>query len=69
MFLFEFEPFDKEGIDILGLFVAQVRAKIFHEFDEAMLPQILVCAKLESVLGCGRHCYVLIIDRSRSKLY
>lgn len=52
MFLLEFQSFDKELIDVLRLFVAEVRAEVFHEFDDAVLAEIFICGVLESVI-CG----------------
>jgi hypothetical protein len=42
LLLFGFEPFDEELIDVLRLLIAEVRAEILHEFDDAMLSQVLV---------------------------
>jgi hypothetical protein len=42
LFLFEFKPFDEELVDILGLFVADVRAEVFKEFDDSMFSEVLV---------------------------
>ena len=51
LFLFDLESLYKELIDVLRLFVAEIGAKILHEFDDAVLPEILVCLKFECVVG------------------
>lgn len=42
MFLFIFESFDEELIDVLRLFVAEIGTEVFHEFDDAVLAEVLV---------------------------
>lgn len=37
LFLFGFEPFDQELVDVLRLLVAEVRAEVLHKLNDAML--------------------------------
>ena len=51
MFLLDFESLNKELIDVLRLFVAEVGTKILHEFDDSMLPEILVGLEFKCVVS------------------
>ena len=51
MLLLQFQPFDQELIDILGLLEAQVRAQVLHQFDDAMFAKVVLSTFLEGVGG------------------
>ena len=51
LFLLDFKSFHKKLVDVLRLFVAQVRAQILHKFDDAMLPEVLVGLGFKGVIG------------------
>jgi hypothetical protein len=57
LFLFDFEAFDEELVDVLGLFVAEVGAEVLHEFDDAVLAQVLVRPLLQRVVSRHRQLY------------
>lgn len=59
LFLFEFESFDEEFVNVLRLFVAEVRAEVFEEFDDSMFSEVLVGLVLERVIVSGGHKYLM----------
>ena len=50
LFLFDPESLNQELIDVLRLRVTKIRTEVFHEFDDAMFPEVLVRRLLEGVV-------------------
>jgi hypothetical protein len=55
LFLFEFESFDEEFVDVLWLFVGEVGTEVFKKFDDSMFAEILFCLVFERVVVDGGH--------------
>lgn len=55
LFLFEFESFDEEFVDVLGLFVGEVGTEVFKKFDDSMFAEILFGLVFERVVVGGGH--------------
>ncbi len=59
LFLFEFKSFDEELVDVLGLFIAEVRAEVFEEFDDSMFSEVLIGLVFERVVVGRGHKYLM----------
>jgi len=51
LFLLDLESFHKKFVDVLRLFIAQIRAQILHQLDDAMLPKVLISLAFKCVIG------------------
>ena len=42
LLLLDLEPLEQELVDVLRLLVGEIGAEILHEFDDTVLPEVLV---------------------------
>ncbi len=57
LFLFEFKSLDEELIDILGLFITEIRTQILEKLNDSVFSEILISLIFQWVIIGGGHIY------------